>query len=103
MRFGTGTPTCAARAVNVLVNIGRVPPGHRAKEPGGAGPRPGQALILCAKARALLQGRFAATLDDIRALAPPVLRHRVLLNFNAEAENLTPDDAVTALLEAVTV
>ncbi|SHK08128.1 AAA family ATPase [Hymenobacter psychrotolerans] len=69
----------------------------------GAGPRAGQALILCAKARALLQGRFAATLDDIRALAPAVLRHRVLLNFNAEAENLTSDDAVAALLKAVVV
>ena len=69
----------------------------------GAGPRAGQALILCAKARALLQGRFAATLDDIKALAPPVLRHRVLLNFNAEAENLTPDDAVRELLKAIAV
>jgi MoxR-like ATPase len=69
----------------------------------GAGPRAGQALILCAKARALLQGRFAATLADIQALAPPVLRHRVLLNFNAEAENITPDDAVAALLKAVPV
>ena len=69
----------------------------------GAGPRAGQALILCAKARALLQGRFAATLDDVRALAPAVLRHRVLLNFNAEAENLTTDDAVAALLKAVAV
>jgi MoxR-like ATPase len=69
----------------------------------GAGPRAGQALILCAKARALLQGRFAATLDDIKALAPPVLRHRVLLNFNAEAENLTPDDAVRELLKAIQV
>ena len=69
----------------------------------GAGPRAGQALILCAKARALLQGRFAATLDDIRALAPAVLRHRVLLNFNAEAENLTADDAVRELLKAVPV
>ena len=69
----------------------------------GAGPRAGQALILCAKARALLQGRFAATLEDIRALAPPVLRHRILLNFNAEAENLTPDDAVRELLKAVAV
>jgi len=67
----------------------------------GAGPRAGQALILCAKARALLQGRFAATLDDIRALAPAVLRHRVLLNFNAEAENLTADDAVRELLKAI--
>ncbi|MBO0357657.1 MoxR family ATPase [Hymenobacter sp. BT186] len=69
----------------------------------GAGPRAGQALILCAKARALLQGRFAATLEDIRALAPAVLRHRVLLNFNAEAENLTADDAVRELLKAVKV
>ena len=69
----------------------------------GAGPRAGQALILCAKARALLHGRFAATLDDIRTLAPPVLRHRVLLNFNAEAENLTADDAVVELLKAVQV
>jgi len=67
----------------------------------GAGPRAGQALILCAKARALLHGRFAATLEDVRTLAPPVLRHRVLLNFNAEAENLTADDAVVELLKAV--
>ncbi|SMB94020.1 ATPase associated with various cellular activities AAA_3 [Hymenobacter roseosalivarius DSM 11622] len=69
----------------------------------GAGPRAGQALILCAKARALLQGRFAVTLDDLRTLAPPVLRHRVLLNFNAEAENITADDAVAELLKAVAV
>ncbi|RPD46218.1 MoxR family ATPase [Hymenobacter sediminis] len=69
----------------------------------GAGPRAGQALILCAKARALIHGRFAATLEDIQALAPAVLRHRVLLNFNAEAENLTPDDAVRELLKAVQV
>ena len=69
----------------------------------GAGPRAGQALILCAKARALLQGRFAATLDDVHALAPAVLRHRILLNFNAEAEGVTTDDAVGELLKAVAV
>ncbi|GAB3299806.1 AAA family ATPase [Hymenobacter tenuis] len=69
----------------------------------GAGPRAGQALILCAKARALLHGRFAATLDDLHALAPAVLRHRILLNFNAEAENLTADDAVRELLKVVQV
>ncbi|MDU0370741.1 MoxR family ATPase [Hymenobacter endophyticus] len=69
----------------------------------GAGPRAGQALILCAKARALLHGRFAATLEDVHALAPAVLRHRVLLNFNAEAESLTPDDAVRELLKAVQI
>ncbi|SDY38826.1 AAA family ATPase [Hymenobacter psychrophilus] len=67
----------------------------------GAGPRAGQALILCAKARALLQGRFATTPEDVRALAPAVLRHRILLNFNAEAEGLTTEDAVAALIEAV--
>ncbi|SES74047.1 AAA family ATPase [Hymenobacter actinosclerus] len=69
----------------------------------GAGPRAGQALVLCAKARALLQGRFAATQEDVRALAPAVLRHRILLNFNAEAEGLTTDDAVAALLRDVSI
>lgn len=69
----------------------------------GAGPRAGQALVLCAKARALLHGRFAATLEDVRTLAAPVLRHRILLNFQAEADQLTTDDAVAALLQAVPV
>ena len=64
----------------------------------GAGPRAGQALVLCAKARALLQGRFAATRDDIAALAAPVLRHRLLLSFAAEAEGKSADDIVAALL-----
>ncbi len=67
----------------------------------GAGPRAGQAWVLAAKARALLQGRFAATRDDVRALAAPVLRHRLLLSFTAEAERKTPDDVVEALLRAV--
>ncbi len=60
----------------------------------GAGPRAGQAMILTAKARALLNGRFAVTLDDIRAMAFPVLRHRVIVNFKAEAEAVT-SDAIT--------
>lgn len=64
----------------------------------GAGPRAGQALVLCAKARALLHGRFAATRDDIAALAAPVLRHRLLLSFAAEAEGKSTDDIVAALL-----
>ena len=67
----------------------------------GAGPRAGQALVLCAKARALLQGRFAATLDDLRAVAPPVLRHRVLVNFRAEAEGVTADRVTERLLAEV--
>jgi len=67
----------------------------------GAGPRAGQALVLAAKARALVHGRLAATRDDVRALAAPVLRHRILLSFVAEAERKSPDDVVAALLSAV--
>ena len=67
----------------------------------GAGPRAGQALILTAKARALLHGRLAATRDDIAALAAPVMRHRLLLAFAAEAEGRSADDIVASLLRAV--
>jgi MoxR-like ATPase len=67
----------------------------------GAGPRAGQALILCAKAHALLSGRYAVTLDDIRRVAHPALRHRLLLNFQAEADGVTSDDVVTRVFEAV--
>jgi MoxR-like ATPase len=69
----------------------------------GAGPRAGQSLVLASKARALLNGRLAATRDDIRALAAPVLRHRLLLSFAAEAEQRSADDVVAALLDAVTI
>ena len=64
----------------------------------GAGPRAGQALILGAKARALLAGRFAVSPDDIRRVALPVLRHRVLPNFAAEAEGITAERIVEDLL-----
>ena len=67
----------------------------------GAGPRAGQALVLASKARALLHGRLAATRDDVTALAAPVMRHRLLLSFAAEAERKSPDDVVAALLAAV--
>ncbi|MEC3911377.1 MoxR family ATPase [Sphingobium sp. CR2-8] len=67
----------------------------------GAGPRAGQSLILCAKARALLHGRLSATRDDIAALAAPVMRHRLLLSFAAEAEGRGADDVVAALIRAV--
>ena len=67
----------------------------------GAGPRAGQAMILAAKARALLSGRFAVTSDDLRAVAAPVLRHRVLVNFRAEGEGLTADQVTKVLLEQV--
>jgi len=66
----------------------------------GAGPRAGQALILTAKARALLRGRYAVTRDDLHALVLPVLRHRLILNFHAEAEQKSVADVVAALLAA---
>lgn len=64
----------------------------------GAGPRAGQAMILTAKARALLQGRLAVTLDDIKHVALPVLRHRIIINFRAEAEGITSDKVTETLL-----
>ncbi|WP_428383444.1 AAA family ATPase [Nevskia ramosa] len=67
----------------------------------GAGPRAGQSLALAAKARALLHGRYAVTREDVRALAGPVLRHRLLLSFAAEAEARTADEVVAAVLEAL--
>ncbi|MEI6357820.1 MAG: MoxR family ATPase, partial [Verrucomicrobiota bacterium] len=67
----------------------------------GAGTRAGQFLVLGAKARALLQGRAHVTVDDIRALAFPTLRHRVLLNYRAEAEGIRVENVITQLLEAV--
>ena len=67
----------------------------------GAGTRAGQFLVLGAKARALLQGRAHVTVDDIRALAYPTLRHRVLLNYRAEAEGIRVETVITKLLEAV--
>ena len=67
----------------------------------GAGPRAGQALILTAKARALLKGRYAVLMEDIHAMVYPVLRHRVLLNFKADAENISSDHVTGELLKAV--
>jgi len=67
----------------------------------GAGIRASQNLILAGKVRALLLGRYNVSYGDVRALAPSVMRHRVLLNFHAEAERVTTDDVITRLLEAV--
>ncbi|MFK8015059.1 MAG: AAA family ATPase [Gammaproteobacteria bacterium] len=64
----------------------------------GAGPRAGQALILASKGRALLHGRYAVTRDDLHAMVLPVLRHRLILNFHAEAEQKRVADIVDALL-----
>jgi len=67
----------------------------------GAGPRAGQSLILGAKAHALLDGRFAVAPEDIRRVALPVLRHRVLPNFAAEAEGIGAERLVAEILERV--
>jgi len=69
----------------------------------GASVRAAQYLILGGKARALTEGRYHVSFEDIRALAHPVLRHRVLLNFHAESEGITSDQIVDQLLEAAPV
>jgi MoxR-like ATPase len=66
----------------------------------GAGPRAVQFLIVGAKARALLQGRVHVAAEDIRALAPPVLRHRIVVGFAAESEGVTPDAIIERIIEA---
>ncbi len=65
----------------------------------GAGPRASQYLILGAKTRAVLSGRYTPEIDDVNAVALSVLRHRLVTNFNAEAENVAPSDIVNMLLE----
>jgi len=65
----------------------------------GASPRASMALVVAAKARAFLHGRAHVASEDIEALAPPVLRHRIILDFRAEREGKTPDDIVESLLE----
>ena len=67
----------------------------------GAGPRAGQALLLAGKARAVLHGRAAVSIDDVRAVAAPVLRHRVLVNFEAEADGISAEAIVSRLIDAV--
>jgi MoxR-like ATPase len=67
----------------------------------GAGLRAGQYLVLGAKARALLQNRSHVTVEDIRTLAYPTLRHRILINYRAEAEGIKVEDVIRKLLETV--
>ncbi|MEM9586915.1 MAG: MoxR family ATPase [Planctomycetota bacterium] len=67
----------------------------------GASPRAGQSLILAGKARAILEGRYHVDFADVAALAHPVLRHRMVLNFHGRADNVDSDDVIDALLAAV--
>jgi MoxR-like ATPase len=67
----------------------------------GAGPRASQYLILGAKAKAALDGRPSPDISDIRDMALPILRHRILPNFNAESEGVSPDDILLKLLDSI--
>ena len=67
----------------------------------GSSPRGGQCLLLAGKVRALTQGRFNVSFDDIQAVATPALRHRFILNFEAEAEGITTDQIITQILQDV--
>ena len=67
----------------------------------GAGPRASQNLTLAAKARAIVQGRTHVTIDDIKAVAHPVLRHRLITNYAAEADGVTSDDVIDRLLKSI--
>ena len=69
----------------------------------GAGPRAAQYLILGGKARAILAGRFYVSAEDIQSVAHPVLRHRIITNFSAEAEGITADHIIDRLIESVAV
>ncbi|HBU69909.1 MAG TPA: AAA family ATPase [Elusimicrobia bacterium] len=97
----------ADHAVEFAVRLARATRPHENTSPDfvkqfvnwGAGPRGAQALILGAKAKAILEGRFAVSVEDIKAVAAPALRHRVLVNFNGEAEGMTADKLISRLLE----
>jgi MoxR-like ATPase len=68
----------------------------------GASPRAGQAMVLAGKVRALLDGRANVAFEDIRAVAPAALRHRLVLSFQGQADGITPDDVITAVLDQTT-
>ncbi|MGH7294388.1 MAG: AAA family ATPase, partial [Polyangiaceae bacterium] len=67
----------------------------------GSSPRGAQAMLLASKIRALFDGRFAASVDDVRQAAHPALRHRVLLNFEGEAEGIKTDQVIDQILKTV--
>lgn len=94
-------PDSVVEAILDLVRSAR--PGHGDKSidetvAWGPGPRAGQALMLCARARALYDGRLAPSVDDVRALAEPVLQHRMALSFAARAEGISVRDVIAGLI-----
>lgn len=94
-RNGIGSGTLSKK------EVGEVPDFIREYVTWGAGPRASQFLILAAKARAVLHGRYYVSCEDVRAVAAPVLRHRIITNFNAEAEGIRPDDVIRKLTELI--
>jgi MoxR-like ATPase len=92
------TPAAAGRAAAAA---GDVPDFIRDYVTWGAGPRATQFLILAAKARAVLHGRYYVSCEDVRSVAVPVLRHRIITNFNAEAEGVRPDEIIRRLAEMI--
>ncbi len=85
--------------------VRRTRPGHTDDDSGigelvswGAGPRASQCLILGAKARAIIEDRYAASIEDVNAVAIPVLRHRIVTNFNAEAQGISATDLIDRLI-----
>lgn len=97
---------CADSVIRYAMRLVRLTRGDNGQTPSqvsdyvawGAGPRASQSLVLAAKARAILQGRCYVCTDDIRHVAHPVLRHRIITNFNANAEGITADNIVDDLL-----
>ena len=79
----------------------RAPSSEKCPESWGASPRAAQYLMLAGKARALLHGRFNVSIEDVRSLAYPVMRHRILTNFHAESERISTEEIIRRLLEAV--
>jgi len=67
----------------------------------GAGPRAGQSLVMCAKAHAMLEGHFAVTINDIKAISNAALRHRILINFQAEASGVNTEDIIASLFAEI--
>jgi MoxR-like ATPase len=67
----------------------------------GAGPRASQGLVIGAKARAILHGRYAAEVEDVRALVEPILKHRLVMNFRAEAEGITAEDVIANIKQSI--
>lgn len=97
-------PESVVEAILSLVRSARPGQGHAETDKHvawGPGPRASQALTLCARARALYDGRLAPSIDDVRALAEPVLQHRMALTFAARAEGMTVRDVVARLAKAV--